>query len=511
MTPGAWSPSACTVSAGMAGCAGTRQRPAPGARAGFTLVEMLLVLLIISLVLGMVESLLGPRAIRGAQVRDAAMQLASVLRQARQLAMDHHGFYGVSFNIENAPGSSGSILNNRSGGHWYRIIGPHDPDWQGGWADGGGYDVPEFFNRSFNPTGTPFQGDTELGGWLNLIQKDFVGPKFRLPRGQARFIALTDEDDGNYNKPSAAFGPTYPRPWFGEFVRATGDAAPRLYAWGGYECGNRNFCYGRAGNPACNYSGFYFQGDDPPISGCVNPANRFIIDSPGTTVQVNDPLGATAVQGKEDFALFTQGQVRPLINGDWLDCVILFNPDGTASMNDWMSMRHQYGQTGFSSNGNSPMGWWRWNDWAMNLAQLGPGDMCNFSGLSDLAIPYNTRYEASNYEEVTGMYYITIGADAIDDTVSFADAGTALASMMPLYRVGVSRLGEIMVVKVRTAIPDGVALDAKWQQDCWSSPAIGDTGYWNNLALSQTGQQLMPAEDFVTTGMMECRQWWIDP
>ena len=30
------------------------------------------------------------------------------------------------FNIANATGSSGRILNNRNGGHWYRVIGPRD-------------------------------------------------------------------------------------------------------------------------------------------------------------------------------------------------------------------------------------------------------------------------------------------------------------------------------------------------------------------------------------------------
>jgi len=488
-------------------------------RRSFTFVELLVVLLIISVIIGMIESLLGRGLIRGTQVKAAADQLANVLRQARQLAMDHHGFYGVSFNIQNAAGSSGKVLNNRDGGHWYRIIGPHDTDWQGGWANGGGYDLPYFFVRNINVvtnqngTPQPYQGDTELGGWLNLVQKDFVGPKYVLPKGQARFIALTDEDNGNFINPASHFSPTYPRPWFGEFIKASGDTAPRLYAWGGYEAGDKRFITPRYGNKACNWSGFYYQGDDSPLTGCLNPANRFIIDNPGGTIQVNDPKGAVAVPKQEDFPLFTQGQVRPLINGDWLDCVILFNPDGTASMNDWMSMRHQYGQTGPSTYGASPYGWWWWNEGSnMNLPQLGPGDMCNFVNTQNDAIPYGSRYEASNYADVTGMYYITIGGDVPDDTVQFTNVQMALKSMLPLYRVGVSRLGEVKVVKIDTTMPSGVVLDDKWRQSCWSSQnGIGYAGYWNNVALSTTGEQLMPAEDFVTTTMMSNQQWWMDP
>jgi hypothetical protein len=489
-------------------------------RASFTLVELVMVIGIIAIAVSMLESMTGRRVIRGSLVKASADQLASVLRKARQMAMDHHGFYGVSFNIQNAAGSSGSVLNNRSGGHWYRIIGPHDPDIQGGWSSGGGYDLPFFFSR--NCSGAAY-GDTELGWWLNTIQNDFVGPRYVLPKGQARFLALTDEDNGNYWVPQSKFGPTYPRPWFGAFLQETWDGKPRLYAWGGYEAGNSNFldnfdphAYYRPERPSVNYSGFYYQGDDPTITGCVNPRNRYIIDAPGGTLPVNDPQGATAVAGQEDFQLFAQGQVRPLINGDWLDCVILFNPDGTASMDDFMAMRHQYGQTG-----RYPTSYYYWNGLPAsaggndNLAQLGPGDMCNYvdSWISyNAADPYNNRFEASNYTDVTGMYYITLGADAPDDTVAFSSAQQALGSMMPIYRVGVSRLGAVKVIKVQTAQPAGVTLDPTWQQGIWNATYnIGYQGYWNNLALSKGGVQLMPAEDFVTADMMVNQQWWIDP
>ena len=481
-------------------------------RKSFTLIELIVVLGIIVLILGMIDSMLGLQTIKGSQVKAAAEQLSSVLRKARQMAMDHKGFYGVSFNIQNAPGSTGAVLNNRSGGHWYRIIGPHDTDIQGGWSSGGGYSLPYFFSRSISGSAT---GDTELSGWLSAIQRDFIGEKYVLPQGQARFIALTDEDNGNNWTPYSRFGPTYPRPWFGDFIKEPWDSNPRFYAWGGYDSGSNfldNFgsnIYWRALRPSVNYTGFYYQGDDSTIVGCVNPNDRYIVNNPGSTIAITDPKGATSQPG-ETFALFTQGQGRPLINGNWLDCVILFNPDGTASMTDWMSMRHQYGNSGEDQNSGA-----YWNDTQnKNLTQLGPGDMCNYESpwcSYYAAVPYNNRFEASNYSNVTGTYYITIGGDAPNDTVQFPTAQAALDSMLPLYRVSVSKLGEVKVVKVQTKQPANVTLDPKWKSSVWTTGDLGFNGYYNNLALSAAGEQLMPAEDFVTPTMMTNQQWWIDP
>jgi type II secretory pathway pseudopilin PulG len=473
----------------------------PCARLAFTLVELLMVLLILMFLFGLVSSLLGKSTIHGNEVKAAADQLAAVLNHTRQLAMEHRSVYGVSFNIQNAPGSSGAVLNNRSGGHWYRIIGPHDPSWLGGWSGVGGYNLPFLFDRQYwshAPYPSDGTGDVELGGWLNTIQHDFIGEKYVLPKGQARFLALLDEDNGNYYSPGSHFAPTYPRPWFGDFLKIKGQANPRLYCWGGYDSGFTAIRSGSEGflSPQnINYSGFYYQGNDPPVIGCTNPVTRNII---------NDPAGTSATASM-NFSLLTKGDPRPLVNGDWLDCVILFNPDGTATMADWMGMRHQYGFTGHASIYD---GLNFFNDnWNFNLTNLGPGDMCNYYHDGS---PYNTRYENSSYADVTGTYYFTIAGDATDDTVNFPNAQVALASMLPIYRVGVSKLGEVTVVKVRTSLPPGKILDPKWAAPIWSTSPIGYMGFWNNLALSQAGAQLRPTEDIVSTQMMTSQQWWFD-
>jgi type II secretory pathway pseudopilin PulG len=514
-------------------CPRARRRAHAMARAGlaFTLIELLVVVSIIVLVMAMLDSVMGPRIIRGNAIANAAYELAGVLRQARQLAMDHNGFYGVTFNIQNAPGSSGAVLNNRSGDHWYRIIGPHDQSWQSGWSWSGGYSMPVPLNRSIGPNGDG-SGDTEVSRWFGLVQNDMVGPRYHLPKGKVRFIALTDEDNGNYWTPYSSFAPSYPRPWFGDFLQLSGDAKPRLYAWGGYEAGNPNFLDTQASGatwrvkrPTVNFSGFYYQGDDnQPITGCQNPFDRYIVDELNAAGQVDtalisDPGARNSVAG-EDYRMFAQGEVRPLVNADWLDYVILFGPDGTASTQEWMSMRHAYGVSGSTYGCHG-----QWEDFQKhNLMQLGPGDMCNqeictllntnqsFYNNLYYQIPYNTRYEASSYTQVTGMLYVTLGADAADDTVTFPSAQAALASMMPMYRVGVSKLGEVQVFRVGQALPAGATLDSKWAGATWQSPQIGRNGYWNNIALNPaTGQQCLPAEDFVTAGMMENQQWWLDP
>ena len=105
----------------------TERTPSLGraSRASFTLVELIVVVAIMALAFSMI-AFLPKGAKRDADVQAAAEELASTLRLARSLAMDRHAVYAVSFNIQNAPGTSGKVLNNWSGGHWYRILGPNE-------------------------------------------------------------------------------------------------------------------------------------------------------------------------------------------------------------------------------------------------------------------------------------------------------------------------------------------------------------------------------------------------
>jgi type II secretory pathway pseudopilin PulG len=491
-------------------------------QASFTLFELLVVIAVLAIIMGMTFTLLGPRMIRSNNIRSSAEQLASVLRLARQMAMDHKGVYGVAFNIQNAPGSTGQVLNNRSGGHWYQIIGPSkDSLWeQGGWTGIGNYNYVLRFDRGDWGPGNP--GPPPLGNgqdapcpwWLSQVSSDFIGERYLLPKGQARFIALTDEDNGDNKGPSYHFQPTYPRPWFGVYTKEPGDNAPRLYPWGGYDHSiqdiAQNFVWYNwnitprtsilNGGGIVSSSGFFYEGDDGPITGCVNPRDRLVMASDQWNCFYNTV---------PSFPLFKKGQPRPLINANWLDCLILFYPDGTAKMDDFMNMRHQYGASGRSSASYN-----FFNDLDnQNLAQLGPGDMCNFEGSWEIGtapVPYNNQWEASNWVERTGTYYITIGKDAEDDTVYFPSAEKALSSMLPMFRVGVSHTGEVKVVEVKSVQPAGTVLDTTWQGTFWEGQSSGYIGYLNNELTIPAGP-CMPAEDFVTPSMLSNRQFWIDP
>jgi hypothetical protein len=145
-----------------------------------------------------------------------------------------------------------------------------------------------------------------------------------------------------------------------------------------------------------------------------------------------------------------------------------------------------------------------------NLDDLAPADRCNQINNWDLWNPYNVRYEASHYIDRTGCWYITLAPDASDDRDTFPTAQAALASLSPMWRVGVNRLGEVKVVEVKRYPKPGVTLDDTHQDAWWQSGSIGAGEYYNNLLTTADGPA-MPVEDFVTPEMLEHRQWWIKP
>jgi type II secretory pathway pseudopilin PulG len=480
-------------------------------RTGATLIEVLAVVTIIGISLSMVVSFTGRSARRSMQVRIEAEQLASVLRQTQTMAMDRKATFGVAFNIANARGSSGRVLNNRDGGHWYRVIGPSRSNGQQERISSGygGYSSVFRFNRDFNrDTQRDLRSyDAPLGATLDEIANDWVGPKQVLPKGAVRFLALADQDNGSHRFPSWTFGATYPRPWFGSWEAAT----HRLRAWGGYDTDSAFLEFSqpaetwstdlwrRQGHDGTiNYSGFYYEGQDGRISGCVNPRDRSVYEDINGDAMID-------LTDRKTRLLQRSGEPRPLVNADWLDAVVLFFPDGTAKYDDWFHLRHEYER--YSRRTDLLFN----EDGKHNLTDLAMGDMCNAINSLELpATPPNDRYEVSHFTERTGYWYVTLAPDVGNDNDTFATAHAAMETMMPMWRVGISRLGEVKLVEVKRVPPAGASLDRIHADTWWQTPGVGNAGYWNNLLTTPAGPA-MPVEDFLTPEMLEHREWWLSP
>ena len=423
------------------------------ARAAFTMVELMVVIGIVAMFLGFI-SFMPREANRSSAVRSAAMELAATIRQARALAMDRRAIYGLSFNIECAPGSSGRILNNFSGQHWYQILGP------------------SIMNFDMNTNGLPMCPYPEawwyngvvnnVTAWINEVNKGWSGERHYLPAHQVRFLALADQDVGGMVSSGAwqgqlnTFANTYPRPWYGYWD----PAAKRLYPWGGYDT-NLVDSNGRKS------SAFYYEGNDGTILNCENSASR------STTFGTPVPL-------------YAAGTPRPIINGNWEDVLLLFNPDGTVIESLFYA---------------------RWQ--CLNNANGGGGGAGPFGDLGDRSATEQYVYSPSYYPmtNLTGAYVFTLAPDADQDTDQFSTAQAAWNSIMPAFRVSVNSLGLVAVEQVEPSAPAGTVFDTTITN--WNDDTQTTVYYKNNRLTNSDGTPRgNPVMDFLTPDMLANRQWW---
>lgn len=490
----------------------------------FTLIELLVVLAILSLLFGLIFMSTRTQQ-QGAQVRQQAELLASTLRQARNMAMAERAVYAVVFNIENQPGSSGAVLNNRSGGHWYRILGP-SRTLGTGWAGSESSDFQGFIPYA--------DGAGNFPDLLHQIKEAWIGEPHVLPAGSVRFLALSETDEGpalrndSLTKTShsgrspiyyhSGGETTYPRPWFGYFDEATGE----LWPWGGYD-------------PSRPYSGFFYQGKDGPVSGCVNPADR-TYDQPWNGNELFEDIDLNGDGDLDDYGekeidweVMRKGEPRPLVNADWLDAGVAFLPDGSAHFFEWNRSRRYYNDSqviivgsarprlranGVRDMSKTPIDYD--GSPTQHYGQSFDGHSYSEGGLSgsNKDIP-----EVAHFERHLGGWHITLAPDVHADQTQFASAEDALDSITPAYRVFVGSGGSVDVLRVRRS-EGALAGRTMWPQD--PNDWLDQTKVWANCRLGELHQvdtssdardlvpRGRPVTDLVNTRMLTQRQWWID-
>jgi prepilin-type N-terminal cleavage/methylation domain-containing protein len=438
-------------------------------RTGFTLVELLVVVAIMAIMMALALNI--PTADkRRIEVEAVARDLAGTLRQARALALERRAGYAVSFNIANAPGTSGRVINNWAGGHWYQIIGPAE---QGSLS---ATPCPRFPEPKVT-----FSPDQNLTTVIRQIAQSWYGERKVLPARKVRFLALSDQDLGHVhvaNSGSAVlqnFPTSYPRPWCGWFDANAG----RLYPWGGYDPSG---AIKDSGNRPC--SGFYYQGGGAVVPDSRNPVSR-----------------ASTINGKD---LLTAGDVRPLVNGEWLDFYIRFMPDGTVDV-------PAFGQLRSSSYELRKRP-------TLAGAATGSGDLGDFmtqfssAGFDPTGLNNESSSQAASCSTRSGSWYITIAPDAETDTDTFPSVGNAVRSLMPAVRVGISSFGDVRIVNVRSALPDGRSLDGSIAANQWQTPAITNARYQGNVLTEVDGTARgAPVVDAIIPEMLLQRSWWLAP
>jgi len=456
--------------------------------AGFTLIEIMVVVAIISIVVAMSLSstfFMGHDR-RVQQVQAAAYELAATFRKARTRAMETKSPYTVVFNIQNDPASNGRVLNNHTGGHWYRTLGPQASD--------GLIGFPAYMNNIAPPY--------SLAEFSTDLDEFWYDDAHVLPAKQVRFIALSDLDWGDYTQTGSGWAGrassgavSYPRPWFGWWSQAE----KRLYPWGGYD-------------PAITGSGFYFWGNtvnswapvDAQPSGCTNPIDRWADRwTPGGVY----PSSSWIPQATHCDQIYAAGTPRPLINAYWRDCSLIFLSTGEVRWGNWMPARHCYAY--------ADIGW----TGAGKPFHSGVGERCN--QLADLSSAQQySRAEAANFDQDSGGFYITLGPDMPTDNDSYPTAQAALDAMMPLYRVCVTSFGDISVIRVSTIPKYGTLAPFPTSEDWFRTGSnlmtcFGEMRY-NTATVkasdNKTGRgvyQGAPITGWVTTDMLTNRSVWM--
>lgn len=204
------------------------------------------------------------------------------------------------------------------------------------------------------PRDIGIQTPPPLEHYLDLVSRSWIDEPHVLAKGRVRFLTLADQDNGDNSAPSSGgyYTATYPRPWFGWWDAGS----QQLHAWGGYDPALKgdsqkfNGWWGQSiGRTLVNgrlmsISGFYYEGWDGEVVGCVNPRDRKVLkDDVGNLAGYDGVYDGANVAAAKLYTVYNAGEPRPLINGKWLDYVLVFRPDGTVA-DDWLRLRQGYWQ-----------------------------------------------------------------------------------------------------------------------------------------------------------------------
>jgi prepilin-type N-terminal cleavage/methylation domain-containing protein len=435
----------------------------------FTLIELLVVIGIIALLSGMVlGSSLIARDRPGVRVAAAARGVERMLLEARNLTMTRGQPHAVVFHIENA--GSGRILRNGDpsdprgfpGRHWCAIIGPYSPSLIFPMANSGDYSgsllyegLPRIGRKFMTYEVNDFGSSQRLAATVARYQ---VGDRYYLPRG-TRFLALGDAED-NLHSPSNSLVPTgapvygvndwsvgtatrtgvadlsdtYPRPWFGYLTNVSGSW--KINAWGGYDTA----IFGSGLDYECTNR--YRTGTSLVRTPVVNSTNTALCTcavETGRTTQT-PAVNASNEEMRPCCDASQIGTPRPLINGYWMDFMVVFLPSGQARGIAFYNRNALFSFLTTTTAGR-------------DLVDVGNPTFDRFHGRDDAIIVFERA--------VLGGTTITIAKDALprDDAGSFASPEKALDSLLPLSRVTVSdATGGVRVIRPFASI-------GKWLED----------------------------------------------
>ncbi len=390
------------------------KRYAAASLRAYTIIELLVVVAIMALLYAMI--IIIPEESIDDKINASAQELKATLAKARSLAMRSGVIHGVTFNITNA--GDGHVMKNFSlqhhqglekdiGGHWYAIIGP---DYNS--SGNTNANVPMWHRDNGDPDVRKYHCINDMIAAMKDAQ---IGERHYLKEG-VRFLALTDTDYGNYDFRNNLEA-SYPRPWYGYYDSG------RLHTWGGYDPD-----LDAAKDPQKPNSGFCYQGDD--LGNFAYDADQDTIINTGPIYGRIDSIhqlrynGDTVTPDTVAMSTSSTGQPRSLINGYWIDYMILFAPNGRA-FTVWNESR------------------WRLHEPRINHRHsYGAG-------------------EANHVDSVTGGFHVTLARDINPDEPLYTefDAVTnqatyhkftspedVLESITPFLRVFVHRdTGEILI------------------------------------------------------------------